>query len=428
MPTTLSDLLSSRFVRLLMVTVATGICLWTIWSAANFGFARLLGKYALVVGNLAAAEKAVRLTPSDANAHFVRAAALSLSNSVSESISELEQAVALRPSDYNLWLQLGLSRDQAQDSAGALAALNEAVRLAPFYALPRWQRGNLLLRMGRHDEAFADLNHAARSNPELTPTVIGLAWALSKGNPDLTEQLAEIKTEKMRLTFARLLAREGKASEALRQLRDVGTVSDDIRRELVEQLLAKSAFWEAFQIWRVTREPVAVNGQAGPLIYDGGFEGSLAFDEGGFGWRVPRSLPATTVSLDSTQPHSGSKSLRIDFQGGADPASELVSQLILVEPSRRYQINFASRSQDIVTGGLPLVVVTDAKGDRRRLGQSAPLGGRGTSDWQVSSLEFSTGATTTAVVVNLQRENCATSPCPIFGSISLDSFSAAQLK
>lgn len=410
-----------------MVTVATGFCLWTIWSAANFGFARLLDRYALVVGNLAAAEKAVRLTPSDANAHFARAAALSLSNSVSESISELEQAVALRPSDYNLWLQLGLSRDQAQDSAGALAALNEAVRLAPFYALPRWQRGNLLLRMRRHDEAFADLNHAARSNPELTPTVISLAWALSKGNPNLTEQLAEIKTEKMRLAFASLLAQEGKASEALRQIRDVGTASDDIRRKLVEQLLAKSAFKEAFEIWRVTREPVAVNGQAGPSIYDGGFEGPLAFDEGGFGWSVPRSLPATTVSLDSTQPHSGSKSLRIDFQGGADPARELVSQLVLVEPSGRYQINFATRSQDVVTGGLPLVVVTDAKGDRKRLGQSAPLA-KGTGDWQVSSFEFTASAMKTAVIVSLQRENCSTSPCPVFGSISLDSFSVTRLK
>ena len=144
----------------------------------------------------------------------------------------------------------------------------------------------------------------------------------------------------------------------------------------------------------------------------------------GFGWRVPRDLQATSISLDSGQPHSGSKNLRIEFSGNSNPN---VSQLILLEPSRRYRINFASRSQDVVTGGLPLLVVSDAAGDSKRLGQSAPLP-KGTSDWQSYSFEFTTTPATTAVVLSLQRESCTTSPCPIFGSISLDSFSVEQLK
>jgi hypothetical protein len=119
--------------------------------------------------------------------------------------------------------------------------------------------------------------------------------------------------------------------------------------------------------------------------------------------------------------------LRIDFAGDSNPGTELVSQLILVEPSKRYQINFASRAQDVVTGGLPLIVVTDAKGDRRRLGQSGSLG-RESGDWRVSSFAFTSSATTTAVFLSLQRESCSTSPCPIFGSVSLDSFSVVQLK
>ena len=102
-----------------------------------------------------------------------------------------------------------------------------------------------------------------------------------------------------------------------------------------------------------------------------------------------------------------------------------MSQLVLVEPSRRYRINFASRSQDVVTGGLPLLVVSDAA-DSRRLGQSAPLA-KGNSDWQPFSFEFTTTAATTAVILGLQRENCTTTPCPIFGAISLDSFSVEQM-
>jgi hypothetical protein len=104
-----------------------------------------------------------------------------------------------------------------------------------------------------------------------------------------------------------------------------------------------------------------------------------------------------------------------------------VSQLLLVEPLQRYKINFAARSQDIVTGGLPIVIVTDASGDHKTLGQSRALS-RGTTAWNVVSFDFTAQPTTKAVVLSIQRQGCSTSPCPIFGAISLDSFSIEQLK
>jgi hypothetical protein len=119
--------------------------------------------------------------------------------------------------------------------------------------------------------------------------------------------------------------------------------------------------------------------------------------------------------------------LRVEFSGNSSPGLPVVSQLILVEPSRRYQINFAGRSQEIVTGGRPLVAANDAAGEQKRLGQSTPLA-QGDSYWQSFSFEFTTMPTTSAVLISLQRENCTTSPCPAFGSVSLDSFSVEQLK
>ncbi len=418
---------SNRFIRLLLVAIGVGLCLWTIRASGAFGLSRLIVKYALATSNLAVAQKAIQLAPGDAQAHFAGAAVLSSLNRPAESVVELERAVALRPADYSLWLQLGLLRDQLGETGAALAAFDEAVRLAPFYARPRWQRGNLLLRAGQFDAAFKDLSQAAQSNPELIPALIDLAWNLSKADPNLTEDWAQIKTEQRRIAFARFLVRQGRPKEAIAQLQAVGTVPEGIRGEFVEQLLARGAFEEAFEIWKVAQGSEVRNEQSTARIYDGGFEAPLTFDAIGFGWRAPRTLQGVALSLNSGQPHSGSKNLRIDFAGDSNPGSELVSQLILVEPSRRYQVNFASRSQDVVTGGLPLVVVADAKGDRKRLGQSAPLA-KGTGDWQISTFEFTASATTTAVIVSLQRENCSTSPCPIFGSISLDSFSVAQFK
>jgi len=416
-----------RNLRLLLVVMAIANCLFVIQAAGRYGFSQLLMTYALTAGNLTAAKKAIQLTPKDAEAHFAGAALLSLSGTPEQAVIELERAVALRPTDYGLWSELGLLRDQIGDTAGALAAFDEAVRRAPFYSQPRWNRGNVLLRKGEYEAAFNDLNRAAQSNPELIPSLIDLAWGVSRGDVKLTEQLAQIQGDTMRTAFARFLAQHGKAKDAITQFDDAGNVSDAVKRELVEQLLAKGAFKEAFDIWKVTHGVEAGREAAGPSIYDGGFEGPLAFDQGGFSWRVPSGLQATSVSLDSSQPHNGSKDLRIEFGGNSNPGSVLVSQVILVDPSKHYKVNFTARSQDVVTGGLPFLNVSDASGDQKRLGQSRPLAS-GTSDWQFFDLEFTTTPTTTAVVLSLQRENCATSPCPIFGSISLDSFSVEQLK
>lgn len=398
-----------------------------IQAAARYGFSQALTTYALTAGNLAAAKKAIQLEPEDAEAHFAGAALLSLSGTPDQAVVELERAVALRPTDYGLWSELGLLRDQTGDVAGALAAFDEAVKRAPFYSRPRWNRGNVLLRKGDYEAAFNDLSLAAQSNPELIPSLLDLAWSVSRGDVKLTEQLAQINGDRMRIAFARFLARQGRAKDAIKQLKDSDNVPDAINGELVEQLLAKGAFREAFDIWKVTHQGDPGRELAESVIYDGGFEGTLAFDQGGFSWRVPSNLQATSVGLDSSQPHSGSQDLRIEFGGNSNPGALPVSQLLLVESSKHYRVNFAARSQEVVTGGAPFVNVSDAWGDQKRLGQSRPLG-TGTSDWQLVNLEFTTTPTTTAVVLSLQRENCTTSPCPIFGSISLDSFSIEQLK
>jgi hypothetical protein len=420
-----SSLPSNRYLRLCLVVAGILLSLFAIQASARYGLSHLLTTYALTSGNVAAAKKAIQFSPKDAEAHFAGAAVLTLSGAPDQALAELERAVSLKPTDFGLWCELGLLRDQLGDAVGALAAFNEAVRRAPFYSQPHWDRGNVLLRKGDYEAAFADLNQAAQSNPELIPSLIDLAWSVSRGDVKLTEQLAKIEGDKMRIAFVRFLARRGKPQDALIQFDEAGTVSEAVRKELVEQLLSRGAFKEAFDIWKASERAASSREATAPGIYDGGFEGSLAFDQGGFAWRVPRDLQATTVSLDSGQPQSGSKNLRVEFNGSSNPGSSVLSQLILVGPSQHYRINFAARSQDVVSGGLPFLTVSDAAGSREALGRSRSLPS-GTADWQFFSVEFDTTPTTTAVVLSLQRENCTTSPCPIFGSISLDSFSLEQ--
>jgi tetratricopeptide (TPR) repeat protein len=410
-----------RYLRLLLVVVALASFLLVIRFAAGYGFARFWGIYALTTRSRTAAEQATRVAPKDAETHFVRAAVLSLTGSPDQAVSELEQAVALRPDDYGLWSELALMRDQLGNRSGALAAFQEAAARAPYYSQPRWNRGNVRLREGDYEGAFDDLNQAAQSNPDLLPALLDLAWGVSRGDLNLTGQLAQISGERRHLAFARFLAGKGKPDEALRQLAAAGEVPEAIRVELVEQLFSKGAFQQAFTIAQ-GKPP----DPSRPTIYDGGFEAALAFDQRGFVWRVPRHLEGVSITLDSHQPDSGAQYLHVEFAGNSNPGTALVSQVVLVAPGRRYQLNFAGRSQDVVAGGLPLLVVSDAAATSKRLGQSRSLE-QGTTGWQHYSLEFTATATTTAVLLSLQREGCSTSPCPIFGSVSLDSFSLALL-
>lgn len=394
-------------------------CLWVIWTTVQWSYSRILGRYALGMRSQLAANESLRFAPTDAEAHFTKAVLLKVSGQLAPALVEFERAAAMRPRDYYVWLELGMARDEYEDATGALAAFDEAVRLAPHYAQTRWQRGNLLIRMRRYDEAFADLRLAADSNPDLVPNLMDLAWGLAQGDAKLAEQLGNITTPQRHVAFALYLARRGKGKEALEQFKAAETITEEQRRRLVTQLIETKNYAEAYQVWIADTAREGRTGANG--IYDGGFELTLNLSESAFGWRVPRQLAGLELSLDTVNPHSGSRSLLIKFTGESNPGSPGVSQMLLVEPGKTYSLSYAVRAKEIVTGGLPLLVVNDVDGDRRVLGKSAPFP-VGDESWQGQSFSFTTGPTTTAVMLSLQRLPCASSPCPAFGSIWLDSF------
>lgn len=414
---------SSKRAPLLLLSLAAAVVLvFVFWIAGKAGISRFLGRYALITANPGVAERVTGMTPLDPEAHKIRALVLYDLKRLPEAAAAYELALSVRPRDDSLWLQLGMLRDELGDPSGALIAFNESVRLAPYYALPRWQRGNFLLRQGRLDEAFADLRQAVVSNPDYIPSLIDLSWGISKGNREAAEAYAQITTSQKRLAFAEFLARNGKGREAVEQFALAGSVPNQKRNELVRQLISAKSFREAFQIW--VKDKIATSGEQAIGIYDGGFEGPLSFDDSGFGWRMYKGTQNVRLAADSTVRHSGSRSLMVEFLGDSNPDAPLLSQVLLVKPSTRYRLNFSARTQQIVTGGLPVAVVSGS-GSKKRLAESLALA-QNSTDWQVVSFDFQTEPESDAITLSIQRKNCTTSPCPIFGAIWLDSFSIEE--
>jgi cytochrome c-type biogenesis protein CcmH/NrfG len=407
--------------RAIIAVFAAGALAWAIWQAASTGRARTLGDYADATNETAAAERAVSWSPSDAETHAVRAGVAQRTDDYPQAVTEFKRAVQLRPRDYFLWMMLGVTEDQAGDRDAALAALRQSIALAPSYAKPHWQLGNLLLRMGQTDQAFGELRKAASSNPELLPNVIDLAWGIYHGDVNAVLSAVPPQTDGTRLELAIFFARHKQGTAAAEQFLLARAAPSQKSEPLLAELLNARAFGDAYRVWARMHGVSAIDGVG--TIRDVGFESPITVGQSGFGWQITPGITNVTMSVDATEHQSGSKSLRIDFRGNSIPSQPLLTQFILVKPQTKYHLSFAAMGRDIVSAGLPAITVKDASDSAHALlGQSLPLRSD-VAGWREFSIDITTGAKTEAILLSVERQTCNADPCPAFGALWLDSFS-----
>ncbi len=267
------------------------------------------------------------------------------------------------------------------------------------------------------------MRKAVLSDYTLLPNFIDLTWSAYRGDANAVEQVVRPEGDDWRLALTKFYARKGKSDDAVRVFRTISSVSPTDRQELVNLLVKAKGFQAAYEIWK--------GGASGapmmPAFINGGFEERVSLDEQSFGWQVGRDIQGVSVSQDATTHHSGAYSLRVEWSGASYPDALALSQIILTEPEKRYRIKFAARTEHIVSGALPIIIVADMSGSESRvLAQSKPLP-ENADGWGEYSLEFTAPGGTETVRVSLRRENCAATPCPAFGKVWLDDFEVHKL-
>jgi hypothetical protein len=397
--------------------VGAFVCALAIWESVRIGSARTSALNALRTNDVVAAERAVRRLPGDAEGHAARGVVLQRTENYAEACREFERAVQLRPRDYFLWIMLGVTRDLNGDQVNGVAALRQSLVLAPSYAKPRWLIGNLLLRTGEIDEAFQQLRIAEESNGALTPSVIDLAWGISKNDPAKTVELIQPQTDNARLALAVFLAAHKQGAAALDQFRQTSYQSAAVADQLVRRLIESRSFVEGYEVWTKSHCSSCRPGS----IVNGSFEEDIEIDSQGFGWQVPANINGVTMSVDTAEHEHGAKSLRIDFHGNTYTQTGLVSQLMLVTPGSRYRVSLHALTKSLVSASPVTVRVIDESDDKSlSLTQlsirSDALG------WQPYSLYFTSGPNTRVVRFVVNREDCVNNPCAAFGTLWLDSF------
>lgn len=403
-------------------------CLLGVWVSVRSGLSRQRAEIGIATSQIAASAEAVQLAPGDPLAHFVHAGLLAKSGQTADAILEFKKAATLRPADYQLWIELGRMLEQIGNHNTALSAFNEAVSVAPYYAQPRWNMGNLLLRMSRQEEAFDQLSRAAASDPRLFLEVVKLAWNNYEGNPAAVEHAVRPRTPEARMQLTQFLVRRGFLSEALALFRSTEDVSERDREDLISTLIVGRWFPQAYEVWLSGRaRDERPSGSTFAVIDNDGFERGDGFNDRGFGWQFPRDAGAVGITLDSLEPREGQRSLCLDWKGVTNVSVPTISQLVLVEPVTKYRLSYAARTKDLITGTPPFIGVLDASSKEQRvLAQSATLP-TGSNPWQDSSLEFLTGEDTRALLIFVQRPKCSQTSCPIFGRVWLDSFGLRKL-
>jgi tetratricopeptide (TPR) repeat protein len=389
-------------------------------NAARSGLASLLTTYAANSGQIAPANAAVGFDTSNPDAHYIRATILS-SSDLPASIKEYEQAALARPDDYVLWLSLARARELNGDPAGAISAARQAVPLAPYYGEPHYQLGNILLRAGQREEAFKELRLAGASNPTLLPGIIDLAWRVSSGNIEFVTRAIAPESPSTYQALGQYFRQREAVGAAIAMYAAAGNAADDDRNSYLRELIAERRFKGAANLWLVVKGTTVAPG----VMIDPGFEQESNLDGPGFGWRLGEKRQGFRLALDSNNPREGRSSLKVDFSGDSDPSSPVISQLVLIEPGSHYQLRFAMRAENIVSGGLPLVMVVDADAGKP-LKPSEPFP-KATDGWREYTIDFDSGPSASAVKITLQRQPCDKTPCPIFGRLWLDNFSLQKL-
>lgn len=414
--------------RIAVVLIGLPVCAWLMWNATRVGASRLLSNYGAGAELAEPTNESVRFAAKDPEAYASRARVFLNAGEAATAATDFERAISLRPNDYQLWMELGNAQDQAGNAAGAVTVFAEAVRIAPHYAHTRWQYGNLLLRVGRYEQAFAELRRAGISDPMLAPQVIDLTWGIYQGDASAVEAVIQPQTSAARMALAIYFAQHGKGTDAMRLFRESRRSSDQERQSLLTALLTSKQFAAAYEVWSNNRDAGKPDNR-NPVasMIDGSFEGEIGLGDSGFGWQLNAEANAGSetnvvgLSLDSAAPSHGARSLLINWSGNPPTTKDVVSQLVLVEPMKRYQLSFDGRTQNLVTASAPAISVLDANAPSEALMQSEPLP-QGTTGWRKFTLSFETGATTSAILITLQRQNCPMPLCPIFGQTWFDNF------
>ncbi|MGQ0541515.1 MAG: O-antigen ligase family protein [Blastocatellia bacterium] len=358
--------------------------------------------------------------PFDSEANDIRASLQMKAGKYDDAATSLTTAIKYKSNDYELWLRLGDAEFARKDMQGAESSYLKAIELAPHFGKPHFQLGTFLLTTGRQAEAVDKLRIASRRDSSLFDEVLRIVSTEIERSPaKIIERMKPFNEFELWRTSRFFMDR--REFDAIAQLNCAEDgLTGEKRAGIVIELLERGKVRNASQVeYRNCGSLVDTD----PLLKEESFEEGLVRTGTGFGWRIADRNANARISFDSDSPVSNGQSLRLDFNG--DTGSFFpISQVFAIKPGRNYVIGFAYKTNDIVTGGLPIIQIIRRDADSQVLATEITLLPN-SGNWTHASVSVESDSTTEALEIRLSRKTCPQGICPIFGTIWMDDFSIA---
>jgi tetratricopeptide (TPR) repeat protein len=316
-----------------------------------------------------------------------------------------EKAAQLSPYNADYWADLGAAYEWAGRNDDALRAFTRARALFPNSPEINWKAANFYARTKRTSEALAALQKVLLEDSSKERQVFVLAVNATNDNQQILDEMLPRRAPVM-LDYLNFQIETGRTEDAdqtwsaLLELklpfelaRSFPYLDALIQRRDVDRL---TAAWAALCI-RFPKEVCARESDPN-LITNGDF--AFAPLNGGLDWRVI-PVQGAAVSEDASVGVTGSKSLRIEFNGAQNLEYAHILQYVPVSPNTVYTFSAYTREQGITTDSGPRFEVLDAYDPSKLLVSTENV--TGTSDWSAHQLEFKTSADTHMLIVKIAR-------------------------
>ncbi|HTK37388.1 MAG TPA: carbohydrate binding domain-containing protein [Pyrinomonadaceae bacterium] len=418
--------LETKTTAVRFILAAVVFCVSTFaWFAVRWQLGEMIAEQTAVSDPNATelASVAVSLSPNNSLALWFRAGVenhLFSPENIESSVNLYQNVVRHAPFDFRWWGELGRAYEQAGNSQAAELAFKRAVDLAPAYVYPRWQLGNFLLRQGRKDEAFAELEKAADKPSIYRMPVYALAWEYFDHDPARLENAmpgsADARAELAYFYSGR--ARQDDAVRMWNSLSDDEKKANSIWAKNIGAVLFDNKYFRGAV--EFTRQSGAEPDAQVEAVTNGGFESPTDFaEQPRFSWRRGDSDAKSATVTDGSIKHTGSRSLRTTFKGFSSPEYNGISQFVAVVPGGRYNLRFWVRTEELRSAGPPLVAIVNAR-NGITLATSTPFP-TGSNEWREVEVTFTTPSDSDAIQIRLARSFCGDN-CPIAGTVWLDDF------
>ena len=372
-----------------------------LWLATKAYLASHLG----AVPESARIQKAIRLEPSNAQYHDLLGRNLALSGiTMAEAISSFRTAISLNPYSAQYWLDLANAYQVTGQASEQRASVERAVEAAPTTPHVAWEAANFFLLQGDREAAFRSFRVVfASSDNDTVDAALGLCWRAS-GDENQILELALPASADLYLRFLRLLIHKQELTPAERVWNQLVGLHQTFPTKqafpylqfLLEHREVKAAQTAWQQLATMDRSLARYLPSPENLVVNSGFEETLL--NGGFDW-LYQPFSHVTLKLDSSESHSGTRSLSMTFDG-MNPAEVGIYQLIPAHPNTDYEFSANYKAEDVETASGPRFAITDAYS---AVSYVLTDDITGTTPWRMQQARFRTGEDTTLLLLKINR-------------------------